>query len=78
MSGVTCQVSCVACQASIQFFFVIGGGDKVVELVLEGLLSMGPTLSSFKGIVFCFFFSNIFEHIYFHTHIHYIDVDHSV
>ena len=48
MSGVRCQVlvSDVTCQMSdVIFFFLFS--DKVVELVDEGLLSTGPTPSSF-------------------------------
>ena len=50
MSRVTCHVSRVTCHLShvtcqIIFFFL----DKVVKLVREGLLSTGPTPSSFMS-----------------------------
>ena len=52
MSGVRCQVSCARCQVSCvrcNFFFFY----KVVELVLEGMLSTVPTPSSlFKVLMF--------------------------
>ena len=43
LSHVTCPVSCVMCH--INLFF-----DKVVKLISGGLLSMGPTPSSFIEI----------------------------
>ena len=48
VSGVMCQVSGVMCQVYFLFFFY-----KVVELVLEGMLSTVPTPSSlFKVLMF--------------------------
>ena len=44
MSCVMCPNSCVMCHVSLIRFQV--GGDKIIELVGEGLLSTGPTLSS--------------------------------
>ena len=46
VSGVTCQVSCVFFLFFLFFFFFY----KVVELVVEGLLSTGPTPSSLYSL----------------------------
>ena len=43
VSHVTCHMSCVTCP-----IFFCGGGTKWWSLLVEGLLSTGPTLSSFQ------------------------------
>ena len=49
MSCVTCHMSCVTCIVYLFYFFI----SKKFDNVVEGLLSMGPTLSSFLGRNLC-------------------------
>ena len=48
--GVTCQVSCLRCHITCHIFFVF---TKCWSWLVEGLLSMGPTLSRFSS--YCFY-----------------------
>ena len=46
VSRVMCHMSLVTCQQKIYIYIC----DKVVELVVEGLLTTGPTRSSFNRL----------------------------